>query len=150
MADQPAPAGAAGTGGTGQAENKTGIVCDKPGTAREARSGAWVRMAEQSLMLIETGRHRKGDVITVARIAGIQAARCCADRIPLCHPLMLSGIDVDIALARVALLQGDLPVDRMHQSQTGNLERHSCLERSAAFQTACRGGGLQRVFDFLL
>ena len=81
-------------------------VGDKPETVREARAEAWVRMSEQTLALIETGGHKKGDVIAVARIAGIQAAKRCADLIPMCHPLMLSGIDIDIVL--------DKPGNRVH------------------------------------
>jgi len=81
-------------------------VGDKPDTAREARAEAWVRMSEHTLSLIETGGHKKGDVIAVARIAGIQAAKQCASLIPMCHPLMLSGIDVDITL--------DKPGSRVH------------------------------------
>jgi cyclic pyranopterin phosphate synthase len=73
-------------------------VGDKPETAREARAEAWVRMSETTLALIESGGHKKGDVIAVARIAGIQAAKRCAELIPMCHPLMLTGIDVDIVL----------------------------------------------------
>ena len=73
-------------------------VSDKPPTLREARAEAFVRMAPASLQLIEAGAHTKGDVRTVARIAGIQAAKRCAELIPLCHPLALSGIDVDIEL----------------------------------------------------
>jgi cyclic pyranopterin phosphate synthase len=71
-------------------------VSDKPDTHREARAEARVRMAAETLRLIESGGHKKGDVITVARIAGIQAAKRCAGLIPLCHPLLLSGIDVEI------------------------------------------------------
>lgn len=81
-------------------------VGDKPDTVREARAEAWVRMSEHTLSLIETGGHKKGDVIAVARIAGIQAAKQCASLIPMCHPLMLSGIDVDIEL--------DKPGSRVH------------------------------------
>jgi cyclic pyranopterin phosphate synthase len=81
-------------------------VGDKPETDREARAEAWVRMSEQTLSLIESGGHRKGDVIAVARIAGIQAAKRCAELIPLCHPLMLTGIDVDITQ--------DKPGNRVH------------------------------------
>jgi len=73
-------------------------VREKPDTRREARAEAFVCMAPATLQLIETGGHKKGDVLTVARIAGIQAAKCCADLIPLCHPRLLSGIDVDISL----------------------------------------------------
>ena len=71
---------------------------DKSGTVREARAEARVRMAAATLHLIESGGHKKGDVIAVARIAGIQAAKRCAELIPLCHPLLLTGIDVDITL----------------------------------------------------
>ena len=81
-------------------------VGDKPETAREARAEAWVRMSPETLALIESGGHKKGDVIAVARIAGIQAAKRCADLIPLCHPLMLTGMDVDIVL--------DKPGKRVH------------------------------------
>ena len=73
-------------------------VGDKAETLREARAEARVFMSADTLHLIESGGHRKGDVITVARIAGIQAAKRCAELIPMCHPLMLTGIDVDITL----------------------------------------------------
>ncbi len=80
------------------AEGKAHLVdvTDKPDTRREARAEARVRMSAETLRLIETGGHKKGDVLTVARIAGIQAAKRCAGLIPLCHPLLLSGIDVEI------------------------------------------------------
>ena len=73
-------------------------VGDKQETRREARAEARVRMAAETLHLIETGGHKKGDVIAVARVAGIQAAKRCAELIPMCHPLLLTGIDVDISL----------------------------------------------------
>jgi cyclic pyranopterin phosphate synthase len=73
-------------------------VGDKPETVREARAEARVHMAAETLHLIETGGHKKGDVIAVARVAGIQAAKRCAELIPMCHPLLLTGIDVDIVL----------------------------------------------------
>jgi len=73
-------------------------VGNKQETLREARAAARVRMATETLHLIETGGHKKGDVITVARVAGIQAAKHCAELIPMCHPLLLTGIDVDIIL----------------------------------------------------
>jgi cyclic pyranopterin phosphate synthase len=75
-------------------------VSDKPASLRIARAEAFVSMQPDTLALIAAGGHKKGDVLTVARIAGIQAAKHCADLIPLCHPLALSGIDVDIALDR--------------------------------------------------
>jgi cyclic pyranopterin phosphate synthase len=73
-------------------------VGDKPDSLRIARAEAAVSMQPETLQLIAAGGHKKGDVLTVARIAGIQAAKHCADLIPLCHPLALSGIDVDIVL----------------------------------------------------
>ena len=73
-------------------------VGDKQETLREARAEARVCMAAETLHLIESGGHKKGDVITVARVAGIQAAKRCAELIPMCHPLLLTGIDVDITL----------------------------------------------------
>jgi len=73
-------------------------VSEKPDSLRIARAEAYVSMQPETLQLIAAGDHKKGDVLTVARIAGIQAAKHCADLIPLCHPLALSGIDVDIAL----------------------------------------------------
>lgn len=73
-------------------------VGDKPETVREARAEARVHMSLDTLNLIESGGHKKGDVIAVARVAGIQAAKRCAELIPMCHPLLLTGIDVDITL----------------------------------------------------
>ena len=70
-------------------------VTTKDITEREARAEAFVRMQPETLRMIEQGGHKKGDVIAVARIAGIQAAKKCADLIPLCHPLMLTRVNVD-------------------------------------------------------
>lgn len=71
-------------------------VTDKQVTFREARAVALVRMKAETLMLLSEGKHDKGDVISVAKIAGIQAAKKTADLIPLCHSLALSSIEVDI------------------------------------------------------
>ncbi len=76
-------------------------VGDKQLTLREARAGACVQMHAETLALILEGGHKKGDVLTVAKIAGIQAAKKCADLIPLCHPLALSAIDVEFELDQV-------------------------------------------------
>ncbi len=64
-------------------------------TERVAVAGATVNMQSETLDLLERGAHRKGDVLAVARIAGIQAAKKCSDLIPLCHPLMLNAVEVD-------------------------------------------------------
>jgi cyclic pyranopterin monophosphate synthase len=73
-------------------------VSEKSASLRIARAEAYISMQAETLQLIAAGGHKKGDVLTVARIAGIQAAKHCADLIPLCHPLALTGIDVDIVL----------------------------------------------------
>ena len=72
-------------------------VGDKAETAREARAEGLVLMLPETLALIESGGAKKGDVIAVARIAGIMAAKKTSDLIPLCHPLMLEKIAVDIS-----------------------------------------------------
>ena len=71
-------------------------VTDKAVTFREAVAEAYVRMQPQTLQLIQSGGHPKGDVFAVARIAGIQAAKKTSDLIPLCHPLMLTGVKVEL------------------------------------------------------
>jgi len=72
-------------------------VTDKADTAREAEAEAWVRMLPETLRLIQQGGHPKGDVFAVARIAGIMAAKKTHELIPLCHPLLLTGIKVELS-----------------------------------------------------
>ena len=71
-------------------------VSDKENTQREAKAGARVVMQSKTLELIVSGSHKKGDVLSVARIAGIQAAKKCSELIPLCHPLMLTKVNVEL------------------------------------------------------
>jgi len=70
-------------------------VSAKDTTIRVARAQALITMSEATLQLISEGKHAKGDVFAVARIAGIQGAKKCSDLIPLCHPLMLTKVQVD-------------------------------------------------------
>jgi cyclic pyranopterin monophosphate synthase len=70
----------------------------KPVTDRRAVAEALVRMKPETAALVEAGDAPKGDVVAVARIAGIQAAKRTADLIPLCHPLPLSFVDVAVAI----------------------------------------------------
>ncbi len=72
-------------------------VGDKPETSRSATAEGYVRMQPQTLALIREGNAKKGDVIGTARLAGIMAAKKTSDLIPLCHPLMLTKVSVDIA-----------------------------------------------------
>ncbi len=71
-------------------------VSGKAETVREARAEAYVDMAPETLALIVSGKHHKGDVFATARIAGIQAAKRTWDLIPLCHPLMLTKVEVSL------------------------------------------------------
>lgn len=72
-------------------------VSDKDVTDRTATARGSVLMAPETLQLIIDGTVKKGDVISVARLAGIMAAKRTADLIPLCHPLALNKIDVDLS-----------------------------------------------------
>ena len=72
-------------------------VSDKPQTARIAVAKGKVRMAAETLETIRQGRAKKGDVLGVARLAGIMAAKRTPDLIPLCHPLPVTKVSVDLA-----------------------------------------------------
>ena len=78
-------------------------VSAKPETAREAIASGVVTMDIETAKLIDTGRIGKGDVLAVARLAGIQAAKRAPDLIPLCHPLRLTGIEVDLRVDGAAV-----------------------------------------------
>ncbi|WP_419812276.1 cyclic pyranopterin monophosphate synthase MoaC [Bacterioplanoides sp.] len=70
-------------------------VSAKAATVRVARAEGYVNMSAETLAKILAGDHHKGDVFSVARIAGIQAAKQTSNLIPLCHPLMLSKVAVE-------------------------------------------------------
>jgi cyclic pyranopterin phosphate synthase len=71
-------------------------VTTKRGSAREAVAAGTVRMHPSTLALIQSGGVPKGDVIAVAQVAGVMAAKRTCDLIPMCHPLLLTDIDVQI------------------------------------------------------
>ncbi len=71
-------------------------VSEKPATERSARAAGRVSMRKDTLDLALSGNAKKGDVFAAARIAGIVAAKKTADLIPLCHPLALTHISVDV------------------------------------------------------
>ncbi len=71
-------------------------VSEKDVSFREARAHGCVRMEPETLRLIVEGGHKKGDVLATARIAGIMAAKRTSDLIPMCHPLMLSSVKVEL------------------------------------------------------
>ncbi len=71
-------------------------VSDKPATARTATAEGLVRMSAETLALVTEGRAGKGDVLGVARLAGIMGAKRTADLIPLCHPLALTKVALEL------------------------------------------------------
>jgi cyclic pyranopterin phosphate synthase len=77
-------------------------VSDKPVTGRTATARAQIVMHPETLAMIEAGTAKKGDVLGVARLAGIMAAKRTAELIPLCHPLPITAVVVDLTADRQA------------------------------------------------
>jgi cyclic pyranopterin phosphate synthase len=75
-------------------------VGDKPNTHRIAIATGSISMLPSTFDLVEAGNHKKGDVLGIARIAGIQASKKTSDLIPLCHPLALSHVSLQFELDR--------------------------------------------------
>lgn len=73
-------------------------VSNKPMTQRIAKAEGFVSMLPQVIRQIQHNQIAKGDVFSVARVAGIQASKNCANLIPLCHPLMLTKIQIDFEI----------------------------------------------------
>src|SRR5215212_853206 len=72
-------------------------VGDKQVTRRLARASGLVRMAAETLSIVRNRRAAKGDVLEIARLAGIMATKRTADLIPLCHPLSIDAVAIDFA-----------------------------------------------------
>ena len=81
-------------------------VSGKAVTSRTAIARGAVTMTPETLALIKEGGHKKGDVLGVARIAGVMGAKKCADLIPLCHPLPLSKVTIGFETREAS---GDAP-----------------------------------------
>ena len=75
-------------------------VSGKPETMRMARAAGRIHMLRSTLQMIESGDAKKGDVLGVARLAGIMAAKRTAELIPLCHPIALTRVSVDFTVLR--------------------------------------------------
>jgi cyclic pyranopterin phosphate synthase len=71
-------------------------VGDKEVTHRTAVSEGRIRMQPETLAMIQQGDHKKGDVLGIARTAGIMASKRTADLVPLCHPLALTHVEIDL------------------------------------------------------
>ena len=97
-------------------------VGNKAATARTATARGTVIMAPETLTMIIKGKAKKGDVLAVARLAGIMAAKRTPDLIPLCHPLMLTKVTVDLIPA---------PPDRVEIEATVKLTGQTGVEMEA-------------------
>jgi cyclic pyranopterin monophosphate synthase len=73
-------------------------VGEKSVTQRKAVAAGFIQMQASTLKLIEQGEHKKGDVLGIARVAGIMATKKTADLIPLCHPLSLTHVGVEFTI----------------------------------------------------
>ena len=73
-------------------------VGEKPPTRRTAVAGARGLISRVTFALIRSGGMKKGDVLTVAQIAGVMGAKRTPELIPMCHPLLVDGIDLDLSL----------------------------------------------------
>ena len=80
-------------------------VSEKPHTDRVATAGAWIKMTQQTYDIISKGTAKKGDVLGVARLAGIMGAKRTPDLIPLCHPLAISKVTLELTPDRPSGIQ---------------------------------------------
>ena len=78
-------------------------VGEKSVTDRLAVASGFVSMSAEALQMVSEASNKKGDVLAIARIAGIQAAKQCSSLIPLCHPLMLDSVNVDLKLVATGI-----------------------------------------------
>ena len=74
-------------------------VTEKAPTFRRAAAAGEVQVSKETLTAIREGKLKKGDVLAVAQVAGIQAAKHCWELIPMCHPVPLTGVDIRFSLA---------------------------------------------------
>lgn len=106
-------------------------VSDKPVTARIAMAEGHIKMASQTLDIILKGQAKKGDVLAVARLAGIMAAKKTSDLIPLCHPLPITKVALDLTL------DPDLPGIRVQATVKTAGQTGVEMEALTAVSTAC-------------
>ncbi len=106
-------------------------VSDKPVTARIATAEGHIKMASQTFDIISKGQAKKGDVLAVARLAGIMAAKKTADLIPLCHPLPITKVALDLTP------DPDLPGIRVQATVKTAGRTGVEMEALTAVSTAC-------------
>ncbi|OAN68311.1 molybdenum cofactor biosynthesis protein C [Rhodobacteraceae bacterium EhC02] len=105
-------------------------VSDKAVTSRVAVAEGWIRMAPDTFEIISAGRARKGDVLGIARLAGIMGAKKTAELIPLCHPLPITKVAVDLTL------DADLPGVRIEATVKTTGQTGVEMEALTAVSTA--------------
>lgn len=106
-------------------------VSDKPATARMATAAGHIKMSSEALEIATEGTAEKGDVIGIARLAGIMGAKRTSDLIPLCHPLPLSKVSVEITA------DPDLPGLRIEATARTTGQTGVEMEALTAVTTAC-------------
>ncbi len=108
-------------------------VADKERTSRVAVARAELRCSKEALKLLNEGRLEKGDALAAARLAGIMAAKRTPDLLPLCHPVLISGADVEVAADEVA---GVVRVEaRVHAIDRTGVEMEAMTAACAAALT---------------
>ena len=107
-------------------------VTEKDDTLREAVAKGSVRMRPETLALIQSGGVPKGDVLAVAQVAGVMAAKRTHELIPMCHPLLLSAVDVR--------LEPDEKESAINITATGKLRPCLLTDQEIDLRAALRGG----------
>lgn len=108
-------------------------VSEKPETRRTARAQGSIRMTKDALAMIRSNSIAKGDVLSVARLAGIMAAKKTADLVPLCHPLLLD--DVDVVLTVEDALPGISAESKVHSTGRTGVEMEAIVAVTIALVT---------------
>ena len=108
-------------------------VSDKPETKRTARARGSIRMSRDALAMIRSNSIAKGDVLSVARLAGIMAAKKTADLVPLCHSLLLD--DVEVSLTVEDALPGVVAESKVHSTGRTGVEMEAIVAVTIALVT---------------
>ncbi|MDD2724743.1 MAG: cyclic pyranopterin monophosphate synthase MoaC [Methylovulum sp.] len=111
-------------------------VGDKAATQRTAITEGFIQMQPETLKLIIDGGHKKGDVLAIARIAGIMASKKTAELIPLCHPLPITHVDITF--------NPDIEKNHIHCQTTVKTNGQTGVEMEALTATAC---ALLTIYD---
>jgi cyclic pyranopterin phosphate synthase len=111
-------------------------VGEKSITQRIAIAEGYIEMQPETLQLIINGEHKKGDVLAVARIAGIMASKKTADLIPLCHPLALTHVEIN--------LTAEVETNRVRCQTTVKTQGQTGVEMEALTATTC---ALLTIYD---